>query len=374
MTDTIEARFDTLGELLRDIAIRAGLRFRVVQIDDELQFQVLEIMDRSATVRMDIDNGTLKAQTSAVLAPDTTRVINAGQGEAELRTLLESSTTSSEQAEEDWGRRIESFNDARNVSTTDGLAADGELELLDGAGGISLAAVPVDETTMQLDRDYGVGDIVSAVVDGAETVSTVTEVQIVAGTSGVTVGFSLGDSLAFDARRSLQSSVDATASRIATLEASIVSEPTSMNIADATTVGRALLTAEDQAEARGVIGAGTSSVADLGDLGDVDTTGATTGDALVFDSITGWAPVPLSGGGGGESAYQATVTVPTGWTTSTTITVAGMVEPCMVGPASPDASAAWAAGEWWITSADGEITITGTAPVAAVDVVVLWWV
>ena len=218
---TYTARFDTLGELLRDIAIRAGLRFRVVQIDGALVFQVLPIVDRSADVRLDLSNRQLTAQKVALTAPDTTRVIVAGQGEGELRTLLERSTTDSQTAETEWGRRIEEFKDQRQTNDTAQLEAAGDQRLQEAVPAVSVAAIPADETTMLLGVDWNVGDVVGAVVEGQEVAATVTEATIVAGSRGVKVGMTLGDSLGFDASRALRMQVKQAENRVSYLERTI---------------------------------------------------------------------------------------------------------------------------------------------------------
>lgn len=218
---TVSARYDTLGELLRDVALRAGLRFTVAQVGDELVFTVLPVVDRSGEIRLDISNRGLTAQKVALQAPDTTRVIVAGQGEGDLRTILEVSTTDSETAQDDWGRVIEAFKDQRQTDDTDQLTAAGEQDLLGAGSATSVTAIPADETTMLFGVEWGVGDIVTAVVEDQETVSTVTEATIVTGSKGTRVGFTLGDPLGFDASRALKSQIESTTSRVTYLERTV---------------------------------------------------------------------------------------------------------------------------------------------------------
>lgn len=216
---TVSARFDRLGDLLRDIAIRAGLRFRVVQVGTELVFQVLPIVNRSETVRLDIANRHLIRQNVVTTAPQATRVIVAGQGEGELRTLLERSTTDSQTAETDWGRRIEEWKDQRQTNDTTELAAAGDQVLAEGGfTGTSVAAVPADDTVMRLAVDWNVGDVVTAVIEGQETTAAVTEATISAGPRGAWVTMALGDPLGFDTSRALAYRVGNTESRLSNLE------------------------------------------------------------------------------------------------------------------------------------------------------------
>lgn len=111
---------------------------------------------------------------------------------------------------------------------------------------------------------------------------------------------------------------------------------------------------------------------DLDDLSGVDLTTETptTGDVLVFDG-TDWTPqTPTTG----VTAYSATVTIPTGWTTSTGITVTGLVDTdeAIVGPANSSAAADWGS-DWDFTTGADTLTVTGTAPDAAVSAKLIWW-
>jgi hypothetical protein len=218
---TKSARFDVLGDLLRQIASGAALRFRVVQAGDSLVFEVLDVTDRRRTVRFDLVNGTLSSQQVATSPPALTRAIVGGQGEGAERLLVEEHTAASAEAETlygPWGR-VERFVDERGAADPRELAQAGQ-KLLGEQGSIATAvkAVASDDLTMRFAVDWQVGDRVTVVVGGQETESTVTAVTVIAREAGVLVGAALGDVDGFDPRGALGRRVEDTASRVSSLE------------------------------------------------------------------------------------------------------------------------------------------------------------
>lgn len=193
-TVTGRARFDTLGALASQLAVTSNLGFRVIQDGSNLEFQTYQPIDRSAEVRMDIDNYRLTKSEYAYTAPEATRVIVAGQGTGADRTLIERATTDSQQAETAWGRRIEVFKDQRNTNDTVELQQAGDEILAEkGITVESVSVTPTDDSSMDYPSDWGLGDKVSVVV-GEDTISQiVTEVAIVITDEGVKIGATVGD-------------------------------------------------------------------------------------------------------------------------------------------------------------------------------------
>jgi hypothetical protein len=218
---TKSARFDVLGDLLRELGAVANLRFRVVQVDDTLAFEVLDVADRHATVRFDLVNGTLASQQVATSPPAVTRAVVAGQGEGVGRTIIERSTDASREAEDlygPWGR-IERFVDQRSTEELSELEQAGDKVLgQEGTIATAVRAVPSDDLTMRFAADWNVGDEVTVVVGGQETRSTITEVTVLATSSGVRVGTAIGDVEGFDPRGALGKQVTDTVSRVSALE------------------------------------------------------------------------------------------------------------------------------------------------------------
>lgn len=189
------ARFPTLGNLLSDIAIVGQLGFRVVQRGSQLRFETYAINDRTATIRLDVNNGQLSGQKVSIQAPTATRVLVAGQNEGVERQFVQRTSTDSLAAETEWGRRIERFRDQRQTSDVAELQNAGD-EVLDEEGFTSIAvqAVPAEDSLdMEFGRNWYLGDKVTVVVDGAEVKSTATGMTMIANSDGFRVGVVIGE-------------------------------------------------------------------------------------------------------------------------------------------------------------------------------------
>lgn len=193
VTVTGRARYETLGSLLEQLALTSSLGFDIVQQGDGLEFQVFEPLDRTATVRMDIDNNRLTKSEYAYTAPEATRVIVAGQGQGADRTLVERTSTESLEAETAWGKRIEVFKDSRSTSDTVELQQAGDEILADKGFTVeSVSVTPSDDQSMNYPQDWGLGDKVSVVVGETTISQLVTEVALVVTDEGLKVGATVG--------------------------------------------------------------------------------------------------------------------------------------------------------------------------------------
>lgn len=192
-------RFPILGELLNEIA-NGQFGFRVIQRGDKLKFETFEVVDRSATIRLDARNGQLIGQKVAISAPGVTRVVVAGQNEGTKRTFVYRDTTDSLAAEAAWGRRIERFIDQRQTDDLTELADAGDEALEEGGfSGLAVQAMPTEDSEMRFGVDWFLGDIVGVVVDGTEYQSIVTGMVLQANSDGFRVGTLIGDPTKFDA-------------------------------------------------------------------------------------------------------------------------------------------------------------------------------
>jgi hypothetical protein len=213
------ARFNTLQELIYGIAESANLGYTVKQVADDLVFSVFEPTDRSATIRMDIENDQIQQVEYGYGAPKTTRAIVAGQGEAVERLFIERTSTESLAAESLWNRRIEVFQDARQAETTDELNQAGDENLAEnGKTIVSLEVVPSDNVTMVYGRDWFLGDVVTLVSGTIETVATVTEVGVSIADDGVRIATVVGSPELRDFDSRLVSKVTKTEERVSSLE------------------------------------------------------------------------------------------------------------------------------------------------------------
>ncbi|MFF3249741.1 siphovirus ReqiPepy6 Gp37-like family protein [Actinacidiphila glaucinigra] len=222
---TKSARFPVLGNLLTELALLGNLGFRVVQRGASLSFETFVVRDRTATIRLDVRNGTLSGQKVAISPPGATRAIVAGQGELTKRQFLQVDTPESIAAEADWGRRIERFVDQRNTNDWKELQQAGDEVMADeGFTAINVQVVPMEDTSMRFGKEWGLGDLLTVVVDDQELNSVVTGAVIKADRDGFKVGALLGDATGFDADAALAKRVTNTETRISQLERNSASE------------------------------------------------------------------------------------------------------------------------------------------------------
>lgn len=219
VTVTKSARFDVLGTLLQEIALVANLAFRVVQRGSGLVFEVSDRRDRSPFVRFDVYNGNLTSQEVTMSPPGATTVIVAGQGDLTDRQFIVRTTDQAQADSATWGRYIEVWVDQRNTNVVSELQQAGD-EVLAGSGFTQIATkiVPSDDTTMRFGIDWGLGDVVTIVVENTEQRSFISGYNIVADSSGVKVGVILGDSAALDQSVAQQRQTDDIEQRVENLE------------------------------------------------------------------------------------------------------------------------------------------------------------
>lgn len=191
---TGRGRYQPIGELLSSLAVTSNLGFDVVQNAGDLVFKVYEPVDRSLSIRMDIDNNRLTKSEYSYTAPQATRVIVAGQGSGADRTIVEVASTDSTDAETLWSRRVEVFKDQRNTNDLTELEQAGTQILADKGYTVeSVSVTPTDDETMNYPADWGLGDKVSVIVGDITISQVVTEVAILITEDGVKVGATVGD-------------------------------------------------------------------------------------------------------------------------------------------------------------------------------------
>lgn len=285
-------RFQNLGELLAEIALYADMGFRIVQVGNGLVFETYSISDRTGIVRFDIESGTLTEETLAISPPGVTRTIVAGQGEGIERTLIQRTTTDSLSAEGDWGRSIEKWVDQRNTDDTDELNQAGDEPLIaSGFTGVAVKAVPADAHTMKFGPDWGLGDLVRVVVEGAEEAALITEVAIVANSAGVEIGAAIGDVSSFAVSTNLQSQVSSVSNRVSALERSTGAGYIYTDAATPNTIVRR--------DAAGRAKVATPAVdADIATRGYVNTSVSSAVDAALLTTVVGIKKTIYTSGSG----------------------------------------------------------------------------
>jgi hypothetical protein len=208
-------RFDVLGDLLRSLATAGGaVGFMVVQVGAGLQFQVFTPTDRTRTAIFSPQLGNLSAFKYGVSRPTANYIIGGGGGDLTARTFAESGDSASIVR---WGRRIERFRDRRDTTSTSEIQQSVTEELVKQAATSTLGITPLDTQAVQYLRDYGLGDLVTVIVDGAPIRDVVREVHLSMTPDGTVVAPVVGTQGSQDVLRIFDEVADLR-TRIATLE------------------------------------------------------------------------------------------------------------------------------------------------------------
>jgi hypothetical protein len=187
------ARFQPIQDVLYGLAQTSALGYTIEQLGAGLQFTVYSPIDRTNTVRMDMDNNKLSRAEYAYQIARVTRAIIGGQGEEEFRRFVEVTNADSLASESDWSRRIEVFKDGRNSRVTEFLLQDGAEFLVDqGKTIVEMSVTPTDDFSMRFSRDWYLGDKVTVVINQLEASAVVTEVGISIQADGVRLAATVG--------------------------------------------------------------------------------------------------------------------------------------------------------------------------------------
>jgi hypothetical protein len=213
------ARFQTLQSTAYALAQTGAVGYAVEQLGTNLEFQVYLPTDKTATIRMDMDNNKLSRAMYAYASAKVTRAIIGGGGQAELREFLEVTTTASQAAETEWSRRIEVFSDSRGSDTTAQLAQSGkELLVDDGKTIVQMSVTPSDDFNMRFGQDWYLGDKVTVVINDLEASAVVTEVGISIDADGVRLGATVGTPVGIEYEARVLAKTNELQQRISNLE------------------------------------------------------------------------------------------------------------------------------------------------------------
>ena len=215
------ARFDNLQEFIYNLAQAGGIGYQLTQVVTDLYFSVFTPQDRSNTVRMDIANRKLSSSVLSYGTAKLTRAIVGGKGEAKNRSFIESTSADSLLAESDWGRRIETFIDARGANNLDELQTAGDESLVDNGKTITeLSVTPSNDQNMVYGVDWFLGDKVTVVTNEIESTAVVTEIGINIGADGVRIGATVGTPVGIEFEAKLLAKTNQLDGRISNLERS----------------------------------------------------------------------------------------------------------------------------------------------------------
>ncbi|MFE4919017.1 siphovirus ReqiPepy6 Gp37-like family protein [Streptomyces sp. NPDC056661] len=172
-------QFDNLLTTLQDLAKTALLGFRVVQVGSNLQFQVYEPANLSASAKFSFGMRNLIDASYSVTAPTCTKAVVVAGGSSSPRVV--SVTTRADPAFP--GPWIEQFVDLTSVDSastdlTAQMTQAADEALTSGAAQGHLTMTPIDTPLLQFGRDYTVGDIVSCQVQDDFFADVVREVNI----------------------------------------------------------------------------------------------------------------------------------------------------------------------------------------------------
>jgi hypothetical protein len=160
-TVTGRARFHSLIDLLAPLALTGGgLGFRIVQVDDALEFQVYQPTDKTRSAFFSPLLGNLSSFEYSNDNPEANFVLVGGGGEGADRIIKQKSDNASIA---EYGR-FESFVDQRNTSDVTELNQSLDEELTGKAEQNSFNFVPIDTPQLAFGRDYVLGDKVSVVL------------------------------------------------------------------------------------------------------------------------------------------------------------------------------------------------------------------
>ncbi len=182
-TITGRARFVNLLTLLQQLGLAGGLGFRVVQENTDLEFQVYETRDLTATIIFAGALGNLEQFEKRVTAPEGNYIVCAGGGEGTARTFAERGNPASITA---YGR-YEVFRDRRDTTDVTELEQTIDEELEARAASTEMHVQPVDTVNMAFGTDYGLGDRVTVVVDGVPIQDIIRELRVLLNEDGETV-------------------------------------------------------------------------------------------------------------------------------------------------------------------------------------------
>ena len=172
---SVKSRFKPLLEEVQAAAKTGGITFSTSMTrDGAIRFHQSVPEDRSRYIRLSEDNDALGNWSLERERPEVTKVLVAGQGEGDARTLklVEGNTN-------DWGTSRIVFQDRRDTDELDDLIEAGEETLADGAETASISVDLVDTPNMLFGVDFHIGDLVTVqLANGATIVDGVQEVEL----------------------------------------------------------------------------------------------------------------------------------------------------------------------------------------------------
>lgn len=185
---TVKTRFNSLLDEVGTLATVAGVKNTCVyDTDRQIHFRCRATTDRTRSMVLRQEAGTLGEWQVSLTAPEATAFIVAGQGEGAARAIRTYGIASADT----WGFRVESFKDQRDAATTAELDKAGA-DLVANTAGSAAVTLTVQERMKVFGRDYQLGDTVTANLDGVPYTDRLQTAQIDWSEKGRTVALTIG--------------------------------------------------------------------------------------------------------------------------------------------------------------------------------------
>jgi hypothetical protein len=189
------ARFQSLLEVLQDLALTGGLGFRVVHRPGGLVFETYAPADLRKLVRFDAATRSLGAYSFSISGPTADAVY---VGDANPATGRSFKRYTDDEAISDWGR-FEGFVDKSDTTDATQLAQAGAAALDQGSPQAQVTFEPRDTPQHRYGVDFGLGDTVTVRVRLGDVADVVRELTITDSASdGLKIRPTVGGSRASD--------------------------------------------------------------------------------------------------------------------------------------------------------------------------------
>ena len=187
----VNSRFKNLADEVDELAAAGGVVLASDYSDSLPRLLVRAPTDRTASARLSRDYGNLLSSRTVLAAPSGTIVLVAGSGEGTARVIR---TRENTQAATEWGRRVETFRDARDTSDNTTLDQRGDEALLESARTAAWNVDVIDTPGMNWPDAYAVGDLVTVLTESVAVTDQVVAVELTYDEAGETVRPILGSS------------------------------------------------------------------------------------------------------------------------------------------------------------------------------------
>ena len=185
---SVKTRLANLLDEVSALADTGGLAlYAVYGTDRQIHVGARTVTDRSRSMVLRQDHGTLGEWRTSITMPEATDFVVGGQGEGADRRLKAFSIP----AQDSWGVRVEVFKDQRDAEGTDGLDKSGQ-KLIEENAGSAAVTLKLNETRRRLGRDFFLGDRLSAALDGQVFTDTLQAADIEWSEKGREVSLTLG--------------------------------------------------------------------------------------------------------------------------------------------------------------------------------------